>query len=210
MFRCRGPVVHLRQALVDIAEIRSQIARTEQCRALRSASVGFSGVLALIAAAIQGIWIPAPEEQVERYLGLWTVTAVLGFAVPAGRLVLRYYRSESAPLRSVTLLAFEQIAPPLVAGALLTYTFYRTAPESLWLLPGLWSVLFSLCVFASHHLFPRATVLVGLYYLVAGFLCLLFARGEAAFSAWAMVGTFGVGQLLAAAVLYTEWERRDD
>ena len=36
--------MHLREALLDIAEIRSQIARTEQCRALRSASVGFSGV----------------------------------------------------------------------------------------------------------------------------------------------------------------------
>ncbi|MEX2142302.1 MAG: hypothetical protein WD894_23740 [Pirellulales bacterium] len=201
--------MHLHQALLDIAEIRNQIARTEQCRALRSASVGFSGVLAFIAAAIQVLWIPVPQDQIERYLGLWTLTAVLGFAVPAGRLVLRYYRSESELLRSVTRLAFEQIAPPLVAGALLTYTLYRTAPESLWLLPGLWSVLFALCVFASHRLFPRATVLVGLYYLAAGVLCLLFARGEAAFSAWAMVGTFGVGQLFAAAVLYAEWERQD-
>jgi hypothetical protein len=201
--------MHLRQALVDIAEIRSQIARTEQCRALRSASVGFSGVLALIAAAVQRVWIADPQQQIERYLGLWTFTAVLGFAVPASRLVLRYYRSESALVRRVTLLAFEQIAPPLVAGGLLTYTLYRTAPESIWLLPGLWSILFSLCVFASHRLFPRATVLVGLYYLAAGFLCLLFARDNSALSAWAMVGTFGVGQLFAAAVLYVEWERHD-
>ena len=201
--------MQLRQALLDIAEIRSQIARTEQCRTLRSASVGFSGVLAFVAAAVQAVWIPDPERQIEQYLGLWIVTAVLGFAVPAGRLLVRYYHSESALLRSVTRLAFEQIAPPLVAGALLTYTFYRTAPESLWLLPGLWSVLFSLCVFASHRLFPRTTLLVGLYYLAAGFLCLLFARGEAAFSAWAMIGTFGIGQLFAAAVLYAEWERQD-
>ena len=201
--------MHLRQALLDIAEIRNQIARTEQCRALRSASVGFSGVLAFVAAAVQAVWIPVPEQQMERYLALWTTVAVLGFAVPAGRLVLRYYRSESALLKSVTRLAFEQIAPPLVTGALLTYTLYRTAPESLWLLPGVWSVLFGLSVFASHRLFPRATVLVGLYYLAAGSLCLVFARGNAAFSAWAMVGTFGVGQLFAAAVLYAGWERHD-
>src|SRR5688500_15690828 len=201
--------MQLRQALLDISEIRSQIARTEQCRPLRSASVGFAGVLAFFAAAIQVVWIADRDQQMDRYLALWTVTAALGFAVPAGRLVLRYYRSESALLRSVTRLAFEQIAPPLVAGALLTYTLYRTAPESLWLLPGLWSVLFALGVFASHRLFPRATVLVGLYYLAAGFACLLFARNEAAFSAWAMVGTFGVGQLFSAAVLYAEWERQD-
>jgi hypothetical protein len=202
--------MQLRQALVDIAEIRSQIARTEQCRALRSASVGFSGVLALIAAAVQQIWVSAPEQHLDRYLGLWSLTAVLGFAVPASRLVLRYYRSESALVRRVTLLAFEQIAPPLVAGALLTYTIYRTAPELISFLPGLWSILFSLCVFASHRLFPRASALVGLYYFAAGFLCLIFARGEAALSPWAMVATFGVGQLFAAAVLYVEWERHDD
>ena len=201
--------MHLRQALLDIAEIRSQIARTEQCRALRSASVGFSGVLAFVAAGIQASWIPRPQEHIELYLGLWSVTAVLGFAAPASRLLLRYYRSESALVQRVTLLAFEQIMPALAAGALLTYTLYRIAPDSLWLLPGLWSMLFSLSVFASHRLFPRASALVGLYYFAAGFLCLIFARGEAALSAWAMVGTFGVGQLFAAAVLYLEWERRD-
>jgi hypothetical protein len=201
--------MHLRQALVDIAEIRSQIARTEQCRALRSASVGFSGLLGLVAAVVQAIWIPNPELQIERYLGLWTAAAAVGFAVPASRLVVRYHRSESALVRSVTLLAFEQIAPPLVAGALLTYLLYQTAPEALWLLPGLWSILFSLSVFASHRLFPRPTVVIGIYYLTAGFLCLVFARGEAAFSPWAMASTFGVGQLLAAAVLYVAWERQD-
>jgi uncharacterized membrane protein len=166
-------------------------------------------VLAFVAAAIQASWIPRPQEQIELYLGLWSITAVLGFAAPASRLLLRYYRSESALVRRVTLLAFEQIMPALAAGALLTYTLYRIAPESLWLLPGLWSMLFSLSVFASHRLFPRASVLVGLYYFAAGFLCLIFARGEVALSAWAMVATFGVGQLFAATVLYLEWERRD-
>ena len=201
--------MHLRQALVDIAEIRSQIARTEQCRALRSASVGFSGVLGLAAAAFQAIWLPNPDVQIERYLALWVAVAAVGFAVPASRLALRYYRSDSSLVRSVTLLAFEQIAPPLVAGALLTYLLYRTAPDVLWLLPGLWSILFALAVFASHRLFPRPTVVIGIYYLTAGFLCLLFARGEAAFSPWAMACTFGIGQLLAAAVLYVAWERQD-
>jgi hypothetical protein len=201
--------MHLRQALLDIAEIRCQIARTEQCRALRSASVGFSGILALIAAIIQLLWIPAPGQQIERYLALWSATAVLGFAVPAVRLLKRYYSSESALVRRVTLLAFEQIAPPLVAGALLTYVLYRAAPDSLPLLPGVWSIMFSLAVFASHRLFPRAALLVAIYYLAAGLLCISLARGDAAFSPWAMVGTFGAGQLFAAAVLYAEWERQD-
>jgi hypothetical protein len=201
--------MHLRQALLDISEIRNQIARSEQCRALRSASVGFSGVLALLAAAFQAVWIPFPETQMEAYLGLWTATAALGFAVPASRLVSRYRRAESALVRRVTLLVFEQIAPPLLAGAVLTFTIYRSAPEALPLLPGLWSVFFSLAVFASHRLFPRETLWIAAYYIASGVFALLWARGAYSFSPWAMAGTFGVGQLLAAAVLYFNWERRN-
>jgi hypothetical protein len=199
--------MHLREALLDIAEIRSQIARTEQCRALRSASVGISGVLAFVAAVCQTVWIPNPQQHIEEYLGLWTATALLGFAIPAGRLVLRYIRSDSALVRRVTLLAFEQIAAPLLAGGLLTFTIYRTIPEALWLLPGLWSIFFSLAVFASHRLFPRETLFVAFFYLGCGVFSLLWARGENAFSPWVMAGTFGAGQLLAAAVLYLNWER---
>ena len=122
--------MHLREALLDIAEIRSQIARSEQCRALRSASVGISGVLAFVAAVCQTVWISNPQQHIEEYLGLWTATALLGFAIPAGRLLLRYIHSDSTLVRRVTLLAFEQIAAPLLAGGLLTFTMYRTAPEA--------------------------------------------------------------------------------
>jgi hypothetical protein len=201
--------MHPREALLQIAEIRGQIARTEQCRALRSASVGLSGVLAIIAAACQAVWIPVPEQQIEQYLALWTAVAVIGLAVPAARLLMRYRRSESPLVRRVTLLAFEQIAAPLLAGALLTFVLYRVANDSLWLLPGLWAIFFSMAIFASQRLFPRYTVFVAIYYLVSGVFSLLFARGDAAFSPWAMAGTFGLGQLFAAVVLYAEWERHD-
>ena len=71
------------------------------------------------------------------------------------------------------------------------------------MLPGLWQVLFSLGIFASCRLLPRATFGVAVFYLASGLTCLALARGEAAFSPWAMGLPFGVGQLLAAAVLYS-------
>ena len=46
-----------------------------------------------------------------------------------------------------------------VAGALLAVMLWKFAPESLWLLPGLWQVLVSLGVFASVRSLPRTVAL---------------------------------------------------
>ena len=43
----------------------------------------------------------------------------------------------------------------LVVGGLLTYIFARVAWDSLWLLPGLWTILFGMGILASRQLLPR-------------------------------------------------------
>jgi hypothetical protein len=50
---------------------------------------------------------------------------------------------------------------------------------------------------------------VALFYLAAGLTSLTLARGDAAFSPWAMGLSFGIGQFLAAGVLYRTLECRD-
>ena len=64
--------------------------------------------------------------------------------------------------------AIEQFIPAGVAGALLTFVLFRFAPESLWMLPGLWQIVFSLGVFASCRSLPRPMFAVGVWYLAAG------------------------------------------
>ena len=51
---------------------------------------------------------------------------------------------------------------------------------------------------------------VAVFYLLAGALSLALARGEYAFSPWAMGLPFGFGQFYAAAVLYRTLECHDD
>lgn len=202
--------MELRDALTQISEIRLQMARSEVFRGYRAAPVAFSGFLALAAAASQAAWLPNPMANPSAYIGLWTGAAVLS-AVAAGLgMAWRSSHGGGSRRREVTHLAVEQFAPCLAAGALLTVVVLRTAPESLWMLPGLWQVLFSLGVFAACRLLPRATFGVAVFYLVAGLLSLCLARGDAALSPWAMGLPFGVGQLAAAAVLYRTLERRDD
>jgi hypothetical protein len=202
--------MELREALIQISEIRLRMARTEVFRGYRAVPVAFSGLLALAAAGFQAVWIPEPEAQRPAYLALWLATAALSALGAGTEMALRARRAATSWARRATWLAVEQFLPCLVAGALLTFVLVRHAPEAVGMLPGLWQVLFSLGIFASHRLLPRAIVWVAVWYLAAGLTCLAWARGPAAFSPWAMGLPFGAGQLLAAAVLYWMLERNDD
>src|SRR5262249_60977968 len=117
-------------------------------------------------------------------------------------------RNATSPMTGeMTWLALEQFCPSLVAGGLLTVVLVRAVPESVWMLPGAWQIVYSLGIFASCRLLPRATFWVAAFYLVTGLAVLALARGEAALSPWAMALPFGAGQMLAAAVLYNTLER---
>jgi hypothetical protein len=200
--------MELREALAQISQIREHMARTEVFRGYRSLTVGFTGCLGLLAATAQAWWIPRPMEQPAAYLMLWLGAAAIAVLVEGVEVWLRARRSESAVARQLALLAVEQFVPCVAAGALVTAAIVSQAPEAAWMLPGLWAVLFSLGVFASYRLLPRAIFCVGVYYLAAGVAMLYLARGEAALSPWCMGVTFGGGQLLAAAILYFTLERK--
>jgi hypothetical protein len=143
-------------------------------------------------------------------LTLWVSAAVLCVLVVGGELMIRCYHAISPRTTRLTLLAARQFLPSIAAGALLTMVLAFMSQESLWMLPGLWAILFSLGVFASCRLLPKATFWVGVFYLLAGCLVLAFAQGELALSPWLMAGTFGFGQLLTAAILYWTLERSDE
>lgn len=201
--------MELRDALTQIAEIRQQVARTEIFRGYRALPVAFSGVLAFAAAGLQPVWVPEPAQNFASYLGLWFGAALLSVLATACEMIWRLRRSASPLEREKLFLAVTQFLPSLAAGALLLLVLARFAPETLWLLPGLWAMLFGLGILASARFLPGALAWVGVYYLASGCLVIAAFHGAAAFSAWAMALPFGVGQLLAAAILYWTLERAD-
>ena len=194
--------MELRDALDQIAEIRQQMARAQVFRGYRAATTAFSALMAVAAAAVQRVWLPANDFGV---LWLWLAAAGVSLAVVGSEMVVRFRRSESPLQREMTLMAVEQFAPCLVAGALVTVAIVDYAGGSFGLLPALWCTLFGLGVFASRRVLPRGTFLVGAWYLLAGLLCARY-RGELHF-ATLMAAAFGGGQLLAAGVLYWTLER---
>ncbi len=200
--------MELRDALQQISEIRQQMARSEVFRGYRSLTVGFSGGLGLLAAALQSLWVPAPAADLNRYLTLWIGVATISTLVCGTELYLRAKNAGSGLARDMTRLAVEQFAPCLLVGALLTVCIARFAPHVAWMLPGLWALMFGMGIFASYRLLPTPVIWAGLYYVLCGCGCLKYGQGDYAFSAWQMAITFGGGQLLCAAILYWTLERR--
>ena len=199
--------MELREALGQISEIRQQMARSEVFRGYRSLTVGFSGVLALLAAAFQGKFIASPTVELESYLVWWISVAAICATTAGGEMWWRARANPSTLARQLTRLAAEQFLPCVVVGATMTLCIYRTAPQTAWMLPGLWALVFSLGVFASHRLLPKQVFYVGLYYVFCGAACLICGDGQYALSPWQMGISFGGGQLMTAVILYWNLER---
>jgi len=192
----------LDRALADITAIRSQIAQGALFCGYGPVTVAATGVLAVIAGVMQAFWLPAPMAQVVPYLVLWIATAAVSVILIGIEMVARTRRIHSGLADEMLRAATEQFIPAGVAGTLLTFVLYRFAPQNLWMLPGLWQIVYSLGLFASCRLLPRPMFAAAVLYLTTGLACLAFANGTHAFSPWAMALPYGVGQLFIAGVLY--------
>src|ERR1700682_2449883 len=191
----------LNEALSEIAAIRSQIVRTAEFHGYGPITVAITGLVALAAAEIQARLLPAAAHEVATYLMLWIATAAIAASLIAFEMVLRSRTVHSGLAQEMILHAVEQLVPSGVAGMLVTAVLIKVAPETTWMLPGLWQILFSLGVFASARFLPRTIFAVAAWYLIAGLICLSWAATERVLSPWMMGLPFGIGQLRAAAVL---------
>lgn len=198
--------MELEEALERIAVIHRHIVRGQLFRGYRAVPTFFSGLLAFIACAVQGIWF---DNEVQTCVILWASTAAASVAIVAVEMILRIRRSGSSLERDMTIGAAEQFIPIIAAGALLTFVMSEFAPDQIWLLPGLWAIMFSLGVFASRRMLPPAIMLVAAHYLLTGLLCIALGHDGPFFPAWTMALTFGTGQFMAAGILYWSLERKD-
>jgi hypothetical protein len=198
--------MELDEALERIAVIHRHIIRGQLFRGYRAVPTFLSGLLAFVACAIQGFWL---DDDVTACVILWASTAAASVVIVAVEMILRIRRSGSTLERDMTIGAAEQFVPTIAAGGLLTFVFCQFAWEQLWLLPGLWAIMFSLGVFASRRMLPKSIMIVAAHYLITGLLCIALGHDGPFFPAWTMALTFGAGQFMAAGILYWSLERKD-
>jgi hypothetical protein len=198
--------MELEDAVRRIAVIHRGIVRSQLFRGYRAVPTFLSGLLAFLACAAQGLWF---DDDVNACVILWACTALASVTIVAVDMILRVRRSNSSLERDMIMGAAEQFIPTIVAGALMTFVMSEFAWDELWLLPALWSMLFSLGIFASRRMLPWAMNIVAGYYLLAGLLCIALGHDGPFFPGYSMAITFGTGQFMAAAILYWSLERRD-
>jgi hypothetical protein len=192
----------LDKALADIFAIRSQIAAGTAFRGYGPATVAATGGLALFTAVMQFLWLGDPTHHPFVFFAGWATTALVSGAMIWIEMQARSRRHHSGLADAMVHQAIEQFLPAGVAGALLAVMLWKFAPETLWMLPGLWQIFVSLGVFASVRSLPRTVAFGGAWYFVSGFATLLLASQSHALSPWTMGLPFVIGQLLMAAILH--------
>jgi len=193
---------NLDKALAEITAIRGQMARASQFRGYGPATFAVTGTLAALCAVGQAIWLVQPAQDMARYLTLWIGAASAAALIVGVEMITRSRRFHSELADDMIRAAIEQFLPVGVAGALLTAVLVWTNPQVIWMLPGLWQILFGVGVFSSLRFLPRSLGLVAAWYLVSGLTCIAFGSGAQSLAPWTMGAGFGVGQWLFAGVLH--------
>lgn len=200
----------LTKALGAISDIRRQVAHSTEFRGYGPVTLAMTGLFAILAACGQAIWLVSPSDHISAYLGIWISTAVLSASLIAFHTFTRARRMHSGMADEMIRMAAEQFLPSVGAGALLTFVLVSSVPSAVWMLPGVWQIIFSLGVFSSCRFLPRPMALAGAWYLLTGLTCIMLA-GNRALSPLSMGVSFGIGQLMVAGILlFTSEEAQSD
>ena len=202
--------MNIHRALSDVADIRAQLARTEEYRGFRSAAVGVSVLVLQIGCLIQQSCSISAVTSVGNYLAVWIPVAAISALVAGVEMIIRGRITRDAAVWRMHRQLAWQLAPALFVGAVLTLiiTSGEQGPHRLtWSLPGIWSLVYGLGLLACSQRLPTATRWVAMYFLASGSLVLLAAFASQQADAWQMLVTFGVGQTALGLVLFWNLER---
>ena len=195
------------EALSQLDVIHDHLSRVETYHGFRTGAVALTGVLGLLAAALQPWFVAA--DQATLLVWYWVVVAVI-CAMPAGgtALCLRFFCEHGLAQRRTDRVAL-QFLPCVVAGAIVTMAFLLRGAgidrfPTRFVVYSVWSGQFGAAAFL-----PRLVAMVGLFYLAAGAWLLGQVGGELG-SCYRAVGVvFGIGHLASALTLYWSGERDD-
>jgi len=199
----------LDKALDDIVTIRAHIAAGTAFCGYGPAAVAATAAFALIAAIAQHLWLDEPTSHPVTFFAGWLATALVAVGIIGVEMRARSRRHHSGLADAMVRQAAEQFLPAGATGAFLAVVMLQKAPETVWMLPGLWQLLVGLGLFASARSLPRIVALTGVWYFVAGACVLILTSESHALSPWLMGLPFIIGQLLMAALLHLATEALD-
>ena len=190
----------LDRALLDINFVREHIARTTQFKGYGPLTLAATGFFALGVAAVEARLPARSHGRALEFIAIWSATAAVAVILIGIEAIVRSRKLHVGMAVEMLQAAIEQFLPAVTAGVLVAFALARWSPSSLWMLPGLWQIVFSLGVFSTARILPKVVFIVGIWYLGCGLACLAMGQSDP-LSPWSMGIPFGVGQLLVACIL---------
>jgi len=199
----------LNKALADIADIRLQLEAGTMFRGFGPAVIAITGLMALGLASVQFFAFEQAMREPALFLAAWSAVALAAAGLIGVEMFARTRRHHSGLADAMLFKAVENFLPMAAAGAAVGFTLLHFAPDTTWLLPGLWQILVSLGLFTAVRFLPRAVVLAAAWYFISGIVVMALTASQRELTPWAMGLPFGIGQLLLAAILRVAYGDED-
>jgi hypothetical protein len=194
-------VDEVERALSQIADIHAQMAASSRFRGFAPEAMAFNAVLSLAVAMAQTVWPQVLAQDPVRYVVVWGATMGVATLISAVEAISRS-RWLHGRMADVMLGSTLRLLLPFVAAAVvIPVAVCRFAPESAWMLPGLWQILVALAGFAAAPSLPRAINWAAGWYFVCGAIVFGLGARSGELSPWMMGGPFVVG-LAAVALIF--------
>lgn len=200
----------LDQALINIENIRAQLAQGTVFQGFGPAVMAITGMLAVLTTLCQTIWPTTFAKTDTALLFVWIVVAAIAVALIGVEAIARSKRHHGGMADQMVMNAIEQFLPAGFAGVAIGAVLYYYSPDNLWLLPGLWQVLVALGIFTALRSLPQPSIYVAAWYFLSGICVLILAANAQSISPLMMGIPFTIGQFLIALLLYVAQESDDD
>ncbi|MEO1265368.1 MAG: hypothetical protein AAFV26_06660, partial [Pseudomonadota bacterium] len=145
----------LDKALGDITAIREQMAAGMLFRGFGPHVIAGTGLLALLTAIAQSAFPTTLATDTETLLIGWIAIAIVCAGLVGIETIARTRRHHAGLADAMLMQAIEQFLPAGIAGAAIGAVLYSHAPDLIWMLPGIWSVLVALGMFSAARTLPR-------------------------------------------------------
>ena len=200
--------MEVRRAMADLAEVRARLATVQRFEGYSGTAAIASGVVALVAGAVQAVLAPQPrlEREYALYLAIWLSCLAVALIVNYGAIMAWNARHAGHQARAQIRTVGWSILPAIAAGGVVTTAL---AERSLYqLLPGMWCATYALGIFASRAMVPRDVVFVAVAFGVGASL-LLLAPGVNPLAWWTMPLAFGFGNIAIGLIVRADARASD-
>ena len=190
---------HIHHALAQVKELQQKILDKQRFKGYSGRARAIAGTFALITAIVmsQSFY---PQTSTAQFLG-WAILFVIAITLNYGAIVYWFLFDPLVNRDVRKLKPIVDIVPPIIVGGLFTLIFMLHHHHQY--LFGMWMMLFGLANFATRHVVPREITLVGLFYVICGFLTLYFWSEEQSFlNPWPMGIIFFIGEWFGGVILH--------